>query len=101
MVMPNNWNDRIGKINCRQDVGADTCVKLHLFKFSRRKFAWLIENVLWHGQFAHVVKKCGRFRSFDQSFISNAQTLSQTYCIYLDTSDMAMRDLILRVNGHC
>ena len=75
-------------------------MELHLFKFSRRKLAGLIENVFWHGELSHVVEKRRGFDRANLTIISYSDTLRETDCILLNSSNVAMGDLIFCIDCH-
>src|SRR6266446_5540302 len=100
MMMANDRNYWIRKIDRRKNVGSDAGMQLHLFKFGGSEFARFVQDILRDRQLSHIVKQGGRFNCPYQFFIGNAYSLCETDGICLYPSDMAMRDLILCVDRH-
>ena len=68
-MMSDYWDYGVWKVDCGQNVSTDARMELHFFEFSGSQFAWLVQNVFGHCQFAHVVEKSRRLNRLNQSFI--------------------------------
>src|SRR5215471_7632963 len=99
-MVPDDWHDRIGKRNRRQDVGTHARMQLHLFEFGGGEFAGLVENVLRNGEFSHVMQQSCGFERFDLIRICEPDVASEADGARLDASDMTVSNLILSVDGH-
>ena len=67
-MMPNNWDHWVWEVDCGQDVGADTSMKLHLVKFGSGQLAGFVKDIFRHSKLAHVVQECSRLDSLDLIF---------------------------------
>ena len=100
MVMPNDRHHGIRKPNRRQEVGPDVCVSLHGLELCRRKLPRLVQDVLRYRQLPHVMEQGSRLDRLELRRLCYAKSLREFNRIDLNTSDMAMCDLILRVDCH-
>src|SRR5262245_3852440 len=98
--MPDDGNDWVGKINSRKDVGADRRVQLHFGEFSVGELTWLVEDVLRDSKFPHVVEQSCRFNSLNQPTVMDTKFTSETQGVLLDTPDVAVGNLIFRIDCH-
>src|SRR5690349_18104074 len=98
--MPHYWNDGIWEINGRKNVGTNTGVQFHFFEFSGRECAWLVQNVFWYCQFPHVMEQRGCFDSLYLCGVFDSNRASQSCRIMLNSPDMPVCNLILRVDCH-
>ena len=55
MMVPDDRDDGVRKIDRREYVGTHARVELHLFELGGRQLSGLVEDVLRHGQLAHIV----------------------------------------------
>lgn len=55
---------------------------------------------LWHRQLAHVVQECRRFDGANQLLVCHPNTAGQSHRAVLNAADVAMRNLVLRVDRH-
>ncbi|OFW40380.1 MAG: hypothetical protein A3F70_00060 [Acidobacteria bacterium RIFCSPLOWO2_12_FULL_67_14] len=100
MMVSHDRYNRVWKLDGREKVRSDRGVALHLVKFGWREFPWLVEDVLWYGQFSHVMQESGCCDRFDLRVVSNTKTLCKFECVHLHTSDVTMSDLVFRIDSH-
>src|SRR5437867_1981572 len=65
VVMSDDRHNRIRKSDPLENLGADDRVNFHLLELRGRESAWLVENVVGHGELADVVQQRARFERFD------------------------------------
>src|SRR3954468_13159851 len=100
MVMSHDRNNGVRKINRGKYVSAYAGVQFHLLELGRSKCSWFIKDVLWDGEFSHVVKqRSGLYRS-DLCGIFDANRPGQSSRIVLNSSDMTVRYLVLGIDRH-
>ena len=98
--MPNDRNNWIREVDGREDVRPDARMQFHFFEFSLGELARLVENVFRDRQLSHVVEQCCCFDGFQKSFVSNPNFLCEASGVGLDSANVAMRDLVLGIDGH-
>ncbi len=74
MVMTNNWNDRVGELNRRQQVSADGCMRLHDRELVSGKSARFVEDELGDREFSHVVQQGGGFNGADLALVRDPES---------------------------
>ena len=100
MMMANDGNDRIWKINRRKNVSADRRMELHALELWLREWARLVQDVLGHCELAHVVQQGGRLDRSDLSTIVDTHRTRQLHGIKLNAADVTVCDLVFRVDCH-
>src|SRR5215471_6504291 len=100
-MMSYDRHDRIWEIDGRENVCADTGMQLHFFELARREWSGLVQNVFGDGKFTHVMKKRGCLNRLDLPAVIYAHGSRQTHREELNSSDVTMSNLVLRVDGHC
>ena len=78
MVMTNDGDDWIRKLDRCQDVCANAGMSLHDFELGRRQFARFVENMLWHCKFSHVVQQRRGLHRLNQIVVIDAHLTSKT-----------------------
>src|SRR5206468_5566927 len=99
MMMTYNRNHRIWKVDCRKNISADASMQFHFFELSWRQWTGFIQNILRYGELSHVVQQCGGFDCLYLCVVGQSHRPCQTDSINLHSSNMAMCDLVLRVDG--
>jgi hypothetical protein len=97
VVVANDWDDRIREVDLFENLRADGRVNLHPLELGRGEFARLVQDVIGHGQLAHVVQQRARLQGFDLGR-RQAEDAAQARCVNLHAADVAVGRLILRVN---
>lgn len=100
VVVADNRRDGVREINLREDARADGRVQLHALVFGRGQLAGLVQDELWNRELPHVVKKRSRLDRLHQRLVGDAQPFGKGHGVGLHPADVAVGDLILRVDGH-
>ena len=74
-MMSDDWNHRVWKVNCGEDVSAHARVQFHLCELTVSQFTGLVQYVFRHSKFAHVMKERSSFDRLDQARIRYPQLL--------------------------
>ena len=76
---------------------------LHLFELGRRQFPGLVENVLGDPDLADVMEQGGGLERAQHAGVGDAQILGHGQRVGVHAAEMAVRDLVLRVDrgGKC
>jgi hypothetical protein len=91
-------NDRVGKIDGRQDVRADVHVTLHLLELGGRQLARLVEDVLGHGELPGVMEQRRGLDRPDRLVITHAKRSRKGDGVLLYTADVIVGDAVLRLD---
>jgi hypothetical protein len=87
-------------MNGREDVRSQTGVEFHFFELGGRQLPRFIQNVLGNRQFTHIVKKGSGFHGPQELFVRDTEIPAQAKCIPLNSPNVTMCDLVLRIDGH-
>jgi hypothetical protein len=98
VVAEDQRRDRIRKRHAADDFGADLRMNPDLLEFFLGQRPWFREDVLGHRQLADVVQQRGGLDALDLGF-GHAKRARQPRGVDLDAPDVALRGLILRVDG--
>src|SRR6185369_12156312 len=98
VMMTNDWNNRIRKVDAAENLSTDDRMDLCFFEFSRGQHAGFVQDVIWHRELSDIVKQRpgsqrGEFR------VRYAQQFAQTFCIDLHAPNVTMCRLILGVDS--
>ena len=100
VMVSDDRNHRIWEVDCRENVGANPGVKLHLLKLSRRKLPGLVQDVLGDGELSHVMEKRRCLNRLKKLVVRYADVFGESDGIDLNAADMPMGDLIFGVDCH-
>jgi hypothetical protein len=57
MMVTNDWNNRIRKVDPAENLSTDYSVDFCFFEFSRRQHSGFVQDVIRHRELSHVVKQ--------------------------------------------
>jgi hypothetical protein len=91
-------NDRIWKIDRRENVGAHVDVELHLLELEARQLARLVQDVLRDRKFARVVQQRRGVDRLDRVLVGHAKRLGQTDRKFLHAPNVIRGDAVFGLN---
>ena len=101
MVVANYWFDWVGEVDGSNNVCADIRMDFHPLKLGWRQRARLVQDVFRNGKLTCVVQKSRSSNCVKVPLVSHAECFGQSNGVPLNATDMAVSDLVLRVNREC
>ena len=100
-MVADDGNDWIREIDRRKDLRADRRVELHLLELGGRQLAGLVQDVLGYRDLACVVEQRRGLDGLERRLVGDADLAGQAHGGHLQPADVAVRDLVLGVDGGC
>ena len=99
VVMPDDRHDRVREVHRFENLGAFGGVLLHPLELGVGQRARLVEHVVRHRELADVVQQRRGFERAQFERVGDAQRARHRDRVALHAADVAVRHLILRVDG--
>jgi hypothetical protein len=98
MVMTDYRFNWVREIDRLENVGAYIRMNFHAFEFSRREGTGLVKDVLGDGKLSRIVQESRSTNGIEKFFVSHAKSFGKFHCVSLNSPNMPVCDLILRID---
>jgi hypothetical protein len=98
-MMAHDGHDGIGKLIEREQICADVSVPSSSFRIQPRQFARLVQDVFGIASFPMSCRRAA-LRCSQAVVHRLLQLRGKLRCVDLNSTDVAVRDLIFRIDGH-